>query len=197
MNGTREILRGLPESTTNSSSASTFREVPTVCCSVVAPQDARGAQRQMEAEASVLVIERCAEQRLDAGDAVIHRLAFEVRRAGRLGFVAAVGEVGLECRQQLERAAVVVLDQRPQAAMDERAQVRVLAQAPEEAVEVGCPVWAAAVAGEQALSGRLRAGMRADITALAADPLSTPPDDLPDVPVRLTVVDGEVVFEGV
>lgn len=59
----------------------------------------------------------------------------------------------------------------------------------------GYTVWAAAVAGEEEHSGRLRPGMRADITALAADPLQTPPDELPDVPVRLTVTDGEVVFE--
>jgi predicted amidohydrolase YtcJ len=58
---------------------------------------------------------------------------------------------------------------------------------------LGYTVWAAAVAGDQALSGRLRAGLRADITALAADPIDVAADELPDVPVRLTVVDGEVV----
>jgi predicted amidohydrolase YtcJ len=36
--------------------------------------------------------------------------------------------------------------------------------------------------------------MRADFTGLAADPVDCPPDELPGVPVRLTVVDGEVVF---
>jgi predicted amidohydrolase YtcJ len=36
--------------------------------------------------------------------------------------------------------------------------------------------------------------MCADITALAEDPVSVDPDELPDVPVELTVVDGEVVF---
>jgi predicted amidohydrolase YtcJ len=70
---------------------------------------------------------------------------------------------------------------------------------PEQALDAatalnGYTVWAAAVAGEEALSGRLRVGLRADITALAADPLDTPADELPDVPVALTVVDGEVVF---
>ena len=45
-----------------------------------------------------------------------------------------------------------------------------------------------------ALNGRIAAGMRADFTGLGADPLVCPPDELPDVPVRLTVVDGEVVF---
>jgi predicted amidohydrolase YtcJ len=36
--------------------------------------------------------------------------------------------------------------------------------------------------------------MRADLTGLAVDPVECAPDELPDVPVRLTVVDGEVVF---
>jgi predicted amidohydrolase YtcJ len=52
-----------------------------------------------------------------------------------------------------------------------------------------CP---AEVAGDQNNYGRLRPGLRADITALAEDPTRVPPDDLPDVPVLLTVVDGSV-----
>jgi predicted amidohydrolase YtcJ len=57
----------------------------------------------------------------------------------------------------------------------------------------GYTVWAAAVAGDERVYGRLREGLRADITAFAADPVTTPADELPDVPVRLTVVDGEIV----
>jgi len=53
---------------------------------------------------------------------------------------------------------------------------------------------AARVVGEEAVNGRIATGMRADLTGLGADPLECPPDELPDVPVRLTVVDGEVVF---
>ena len=49
--------------------------------------------------------------------------------------------------------------------------------------------------GDEDVYGRLRPGLRADITAFAADPVDTDPDELPDVPVRLTVVDGRVVFE--
>jgi predicted amidohydrolase YtcJ len=49
------------------------------------------------------------------------------------------------------------------------------------------------VAGDEALYGRLAPGMAADITAFAQDPVDTPADELPDVPVRLTVVDGEAV----
>ena len=62
----------------------------------------------------------------------------------------------------------------------------------EEAL-LGYTVWAATVAGDEELYGRLAPGMAADITAFAQDPVDTPADELPDVPVRLTVVDGEVV----
>ena len=57
----------------------------------------------------------------------------------------------------------------------------------------GYTVWAAAVAGDEGVYGRLRPGLRADVTALAADPAEVAPDELPGVPVLLTVVDGEVV----
>jgi hypothetical protein len=50
----------------------------------------------------------------------------------------------------------------------------------------------ARVAGEQDRAGRIRVGHRADLTAFAADPIDCPADDLPDLPVRLTVVDGRV-----
>ncbi|NLU66187.1 amidohydrolase [Streptomyces sp. HNM0574] len=53
----------------------------------------------------------------------------------------------------------------------------------------------ALAAGEQHHAGRVREGYRADLTAFAADPLTTAPQDLPDVPVHLTVVDGRVVHE--
>jgi predicted amidohydrolase YtcJ len=62
----------------------------------------------------------------------------------------------------------------------------------EEAL-LGYTVWAAAVAGDEELYGRLVPGMAADITAFAQDPVDTPADELPDVPVRLTVVGGQVV----
>jgi predicted amidohydrolase YtcJ len=38
--------------------------------------------------------------------------------------------------------------------------------------------------------------MAADVTAFARDPVDTPAAELPDVPIRLTVVDGEVVHRG-
>jgi predicted amidohydrolase YtcJ len=60
----------------------------------------------------------------------------------------------------------------------------------------GYTTTAAAVVGEQERSGRIAPGMRADLTAFAADPVDTPADDLVDVPVRLTVVAGRVVHRG-
>ncbi|MFF4319221.1 amidohydrolase [Streptomyces sp. NPDC001568] len=45
-------------------------------------------------------------------------------------------------------------------------------------------------AGEEHLAGRLAPGHRADLTVLAADPLTTAAVDLPALPVLLTVVDG-------
>jgi predicted amidohydrolase YtcJ len=65
-----------------------------------------------------------------------------------------------------------------------------------QAVLRGYTVAAAQVAGERDVSGRLAPGMRADITVMGGDPLTVAPDELPDVPVALTVVDGEVVFRG-
>jgi predicted amidohydrolase YtcJ len=53
---------------------------------------------------------------------------------------------------------------------------------------------AARVVGEEHAGGRIAAGLRADITGLGADPVDCPPDELPDVPVRLTVVDGTIVY---
>ena len=58
----------------------------------------------------------------------------------------------------------------------------------------GYTVAAARVAGTAESEGRLAPGMRADVTVLGGDPLTTPPDELPDVPVVATVVDGSVVF---
>jgi len=55
---------------------------------------------------------------------------------------------------------------------------------------------AAAAVGDGERLGMLRAGMLADVTVLAQDPVDCPADELVDVPVRLTVVDGEVVFDG-
>jgi predicted amidohydrolase YtcJ len=52
---------------------------------------------------------------------------------------------------------------------------------------------AAATVGETEIGGRIAPGLRADLTAFAADPVDLPADELPDLPVLLTVVDGKVV----
>jgi predicted amidohydrolase YtcJ len=52
----------------------------------------------------------------------------------------------------------------------------------------------ALVAGDASLAGRIRVGMRADLTGLGVDPVNAPPSDLPDNPVWLTVVGGRVAF---
>jgi predicted amidohydrolase YtcJ len=53
---------------------------------------------------------------------------------------------------------------------------------------------AAYVLGEQATAGRIAEGCRADITGFAEDPVVCDADDLADLPVQLTVVDGRVVY---
>jgi len=64
-----------------------------------------------------------------------------------------------------------------------------------EALE-GYTTHPARIVGEEALGGRIAPGLRADLTVFAGDPLTTPPDELPELPVALTVVDGEVVHRG-
>ena len=53
-----------------------------------------------------------------------------------------------------------------------------------------CP---AAITGDRDRAGRLAPGWNADVTVLGANPLEIAPDELPDVPVVLTVVGGEIV----
>lgn len=54
----------------------------------------------------------------------------------------------------------------------------------------------AAAAGHGDRQGRIAPGYWADVTVLAEDPVTCDADDLPGVPVLLTVVDGEVVHRG-
>ncbi|MBL0781597.1 amidohydrolase family protein, partial [Streptomyces albidoflavus] len=56
---------------------------------------------------------------------------------------------------------------------------------------------AAAAAGEAAVAGRIAPGHRADLTAFAADPLTTPAGELPDTPIALTVVGGSIQHRAV
>ncbi|HYO29200.1 MAG TPA: amidohydrolase [Thermomicrobiales bacterium] len=52
---------------------------------------------------------------------------------------------------------------------------------------------AAFTVGEEAFSGRIAPGFRADLTAFAGDPVACAADALPGLPVLLTMVDGEIV----
>lgn len=54
---------------------------------------------------------------------------------------------------------------------------------------------AAFAAGREQQLGRLRAGMRADCTCLDRDPFTVDPSELPQLHVRATMVDGELVYE--
>lgn len=51
---------------------------------------------------------------------------------------------------------------------------------------------AAHATGQGHIAGRIAPGHRADLTAFAVDPLTAPPDELADAPIRLTMVDGAV-----
>ncbi|TDD96833.1 amidohydrolase [Actinomadura rubrisoli] len=57
----------------------------------------------------------------------------------------------------------------------------------------GYTAWAAYGAGEEHRAGRIREGFQADLTLFAGDPLTTPPDELPHLPVTMTIVDGRIV----
>ena len=53
---------------------------------------------------------------------------------------------------------------------------------------------AARVVSEENLSGRIKVGYRADMTAFAADPVDCDPDALLTLPVCLTIVGGRIVY---
>jgi predicted amidohydrolase YtcJ len=61
-----------------------------------------------------------------------------------------------------------------------------------EALE-GYTSHAARAVDDQAVAGRIAPGYRGDLTAFADDPVECDPDDLPQLPVVLTAVDGRVV----
>ena len=56
-------------------------------------------------------------------------------------------------------------------------------------------LWPAQARGHED-RGVLAVGAVADLTVWASDPVEATPDELPEVPIRLTVVEGRVVFEG-
>ena len=60
----------------------------------------------------------------------------------------------------------------------------------------GYTTGAAFVGGDEHRLGRIRPGFCADLTVFAEDPVECDADDLVELPVVLTVVDGEIVFRG-
>jgi predicted amidohydrolase YtcJ len=68
---------------------------------------------------------------------------------------------------------------------------------PEERVSVEEALWmftqgAAWACGLESEVGSIRCGKRADLVMLAADPTRVPVADIPQIPVRMTMVDGVV-----
>jgi predicted amidohydrolase YtcJ len=66
---------------------------------------------------------------------------------------------------------------------------------PLQALE-GYTTSAAVTVSEEDVAGRIKPGYRADLTGFAADPVDADADALPELPIRMTVVDGRVVYEG-
>jgi predicted amidohydrolase YtcJ len=63
-----------------------------------------------------------------------------------------------------------------------------------EALE-GYTTQAALAVSDHAVAGRIAPGYRGDLTGFAHDPVECDADDLPTLPVLLTVVDGKVVWQ--
>jgi predicted amidohydrolase YtcJ len=59
----------------------------------------------------------------------------------------------------------------------------------------GYTTGAAATISEDDVSGCIKPGYRADLTGFAADPVETEADELLDLPVLMTIVDGRIVHE--
>ena len=62
-----------------------------------------------------------------------------------------------------------------------------------EALE-GYTMGAALAVGEEGAGGVIKSGFRVDLTAFARDPVECDADELPELPVVLTVVGGRIVF---
>jgi predicted amidohydrolase YtcJ len=53
---------------------------------------------------------------------------------------------------------------------------------------------AAFSSGEEEIKGSIEVGKLADLTVLSNDPLTVPTDEIKDIPVEMTVIDGKVVY---
>ena len=89
----------------------------------------------MKPEPCVWIGEVAAEQFLDALDALVQRLALEVKLAGGLGDSAAVHAVGLDRGQELGSVLAVVRGQRIEAPAHERPQRLVVSQRPQQRLQ--------------------------------------------------------------
>lgn len=49
---------------------------------------------------------------------------------------------------------------------------------------------------DEARNGSIEIGKRADFTVLAADPREISPEEVPQIQIAMTVVDGEIVYSG-
>jgi predicted amidohydrolase YtcJ len=72
---------------------------------------------------------------------------------------------------------------------------------PEEAITLEEAIWTYTWAGayasfEEGLKGSLTPGKLGDVAVFNADLRTVAPDDLADVPVDLTIMDGEIVYSG-
>ena len=47
---------------------------------------------------------------------------------------------------------------------------------------------------DEAFNGTIETGKRADFTVMAADPREVAPEEVPEIPFVMTVVDGEIVW---
>lgn len=111
------------------------------------------------------------------------------------------------CRDLRDAGAVLALGSDWPIAHYDARQVLATARAPRGAAGAGrsltglmslegCTTHAAVAAGEQAVSGRVAPGLRADLTAFGLDPVEAPADEVAEAPVRLTVAGGRVTHRG-
>jgi hypothetical protein len=63
----------------------------------------------------------------------------------------------------------------------------------EEALQI-FTIYAAYSCGEEEIKGSIEVGKLADLTVLSNDPLTVPTDEIKDIPVEMTVIDGKVVY---
>ncbi|MFG2980241.1 amidohydrolase [Streptomyces sp. NPDC048258] len=112
------------------------------------------------------------------------------------------------CRDLRDAGAVLALGSDWPIAHYDARQVLVTARSPLGAAAAGPALTglmalegmtshAALAAGEQRVAGRIAPGCRADLTAFVLDPVTAPPDELAEAPVRLTMSGGRITYQEV